>query len=741
MFSDTGQTLVDNPDFRQLVLKGIDPEFRKEVCVFPFPHFFITQHKETHVKTLSLTFSTPKQQLWIILSGAQDLRGKAPVGYYEELTTRAARDYGALPCAGEIEKDIPRTFPGHARFHGAGAQETVHALRRVLLAYSLRNESVGYCQSMNVLAAWLLLVLGDEEAAFWVLCAVAESACPRYYTPNMIGCQVDLRIFGDLLAAEAPRAAAAFAEHGLSLPVMTARWFLCLFVAVLPSATALRVWDAFFVHGTLVLFRVALAVIRALDARVAAAAGSSEALMALLQDGPRALFDHRALFRTVKHLAGVTYARIDALRAAHSAHVRAEMEALGQDRDLRALLRATHLRRADLDRLERKFGALHGLEPTAAGRPALGFAAFQELLAHALPAWPAEPRLLARLFRVLDQDADGLLSFRELMSGLSVLSAANPEDKLRLLFRIFDTDNDGLLARPDVCALLAQVRATATAGKEPQERQQQQQQQQQQSVEECADRLFANLGLAPATDRLTCEQLLQVIQLDPLVVESLSADLFDAATTTDSAEVGSSSISGSDTSADDSEMSAFARRRVVNRISMMLNCPAKLAPDEFYEAVDIAPSPRVSKQRPVSSSSLVLSPSPPLSPTQSPTPLPRGEEAPGADDSESTSTTSTDSEQGRVRRPVLHAPRGAQSQLRQPLLSPVDVDDDDCDIPPPWCTPPTATRGARPGSGTVVGSLSIAPVADEFADKAGTIGHEEFAPLWWCCCGGSWCCL
>ena len=28
----TGQTLVDNADFRQLVLKGIDPEYRKEVC-------------------------------------------------------------------------------------------------------------------------------------------------------------------------------------------------------------------------------------------------------------------------------------------------------------------------------------------------------------------------------------------------------------------------------------------------------------------------------------------------------------------------------------------------------------------------------------------------------------------------------------------------------------------------------------------------------------------------------------
>ena len=698
-------------------------------------------------------------QLWLVLSGARDLRAKAPAGYYEELTTRSARDYGALPCVGEIEKDIPRTFPGHARHGGAGAGAAEHALRRVLLAYSLRNASVGYCQSMNVLAAWLLLALADdEEAAFWVLCAVAENACPRYYTPNMVGCQVDMRIFGDLLAAEAPRVAAAFAAAGLSLPVMTTRWFLCLFVAVLPTATTLRVWDAFFVHGTLVLFRVALAVIRALEAPLAAAAGRADALMALLQDGPRALFDHRALFRAVKHLTGVTYARIDALRAAHSAHVRAEVAALRHDDDLRALLRTTHLGRADLDRLARKFASMPGLEPTATGSPALGFAQFQELLAQALPAWAPDARLLARVFRVLDQDADGLLSFRELMCGLAGLSSANTEDKLRLLFRIFDTDNDGRLARADVCALLAQVRASASGLLQQGQQQQGPQADTAETLEERADRLFTNLGLAPATDRLSFAQLLEVIQLDPLVVEALSADLFDAATTAATAPPEESSSRSNDGN-DDDDTTTAARRRVVNRISMMLNCPPQLAPDEFYEAVDIAPSPRGSKVRPVS----LCARSPAAQ---------GGEEAVaaavwGAGSSSSTSSSgSVSTEHSRratlcegvddvgaalvagavPRRPVLHAPRAARSALRQPLLAAVDVADDaaedDADAVP-WCTPPTGRSAPRPGSGTVVGSMSIAPVADELADKPGTIGHEEMAPRgalsWWCCWGG--CCL
>lgn len=37
----------------------------------------------------------------------------------------------------------------------------------VLVAYSMFNTEIGYCQGMNNLAAILLMYLGDEETAFW----------------------------------------------------------------------------------------------------------------------------------------------------------------------------------------------------------------------------------------------------------------------------------------------------------------------------------------------------------------------------------------------------------------------------------------------------------------------------------------------------------------------------------------------------------------------------------------------
>ena len=48
-------------------------------------------------------------------------------------------------------------------------QEGTEALRQVLRAYVMRNPGVGYCQSMNFVAAMLMIVIEDDELAFWCM--------------------------------------------------------------------------------------------------------------------------------------------------------------------------------------------------------------------------------------------------------------------------------------------------------------------------------------------------------------------------------------------------------------------------------------------------------------------------------------------------------------------------------------------------------------------------------------------
>ncbi|RVW20516.1 TBC1 domain family member 8B [Vitis vinifera] len=61
---------------------------------------------------------------------------------------------------GQIEKDLPRTFPGHPALDEDGR----NALRRLLTAYARHNPSVGYCQAMNFFAGLLLLLMPEENA-------------------------------------------------------------------------------------------------------------------------------------------------------------------------------------------------------------------------------------------------------------------------------------------------------------------------------------------------------------------------------------------------------------------------------------------------------------------------------------------------------------------------------------------------------------------------------------------------
>ena len=102
-----------------------------------------------------------------------------------------------------MEYDLPRTFPQHADFMPAGGggdgaparvdTPTLASLRRVLLAFAAYEPSVGYCQSLNFVAAMLILV-GGEEGGFWMLAAICANVIPDYHTHQMTGLRIDTQV-------------------------------------------------------------------------------------------------------------------------------------------------------------------------------------------------------------------------------------------------------------------------------------------------------------------------------------------------------------------------------------------------------------------------------------------------------------------------------------------------------------------------------------------------------------------
>lgn len=93
-----------------------------------------------------------------------------------------------------------------------------------------------------------------------------EGRCIEYYTRTLKGSQVDLRVLAQILALylassfcvfiiilippmQVPNLMTHFETLGLSLPLLTTRWFMCVFALVLPVDTALHIWDQVLVHA------------------------------------------------------------------------------------------------------------------------------------------------------------------------------------------------------------------------------------------------------------------------------------------------------------------------------------------------------------------------------------------------------------------------------------------------------------------------------------------------------------
>ncbi|GLE02639.1 hypothetical protein PINS_up011480 [Pythium insidiosum] len=239
-----------------------------------------------------------RPRVWSLLAHVAPYRARYPSGYYAELVARQETS----PSVGDIDKDIGRTYPEHAFFQSAqGKQE----LRNVLTAYSLHNPQIGYCQSMNFLAGIMVLFMLEEEA-FWLLCASLE---PEHaylpadnYAQSMVGTQTDQLVFRRLVAQELPALAARLEQSGIQIQLVTLHWFLCAFVCTLPTESALRVWDWFFLDGQRVLFVTAIGILKLAEPAVLSAATHSE-LHTIVRELGTDLHDEDALLAFLCRIA------------------------------------------------------------------------------------------------------------------------------------------------------------------------------------------------------------------------------------------------------------------------------------------------------------------------------------------------------------------------------------------------------------------------------------------------------
>ncbi|CAM2120047.1 TBC1 domain family member 8B isoform X1 [Caretta caretta] len=415
---------------------------------------------------------TLRGELWLLFSGAVNDMATNP-GYYTELVEKSL---GTCTLAtDEIERDLRRSLPEHPAFQ---SDTGISALRRVLTAYAYRNPKIGYCQAMNILTSVLLLYAKEEEA-FWLLVAVCERMLPDYFNRRIIGALVDQAVFEELIRDHLSQLTDYMTDMTFFSSVSLS-WFLTLFISVLPIESAVSVVDCFFYDGIKAILQLGLAVLDYNMDKLLTCKDDAEAVTVLNRffdsvtnkDSPlpqavqqasnlndtksyHPKVDITDLIRESNEKYGdIRYEDVESMRCRNRLYVIQTLEVTTKQNVLRVVSQDVKFSPSDLEELYELFKKEHFLSCYWSANspvlrhhdPSLPYLDQYRIdcqqfrvLYHLLSPWAHcanRDSLALWTFRLLDENSDCLINFKEFVCALDVMYNGSFTDKLKLLFKL-----------------------------------------------------------------------------------------------------------------------------------------------------------------------------------------------------------------------------------------------------------------------------------------------------------------
>ncbi len=221
---------------------------------------YASQNPKKFAKLLAA--GPPEQYRWAAWKAALRVSQLQVPGLYQELSSPARR--AACVYLPIIVQDRDRTFAEHIYSRVA--------LENVLAAYSVYDPEVGYCQGMNYVAGFLLIVSrSNEEETFWALAALMKRKVPadrlgldgvgRFYTENFPLIRVLQSLFDYILELENNDLKHHLSSVGLPNSIWLQQWISSLFLYSFPLSYCLRFWDALLACGISFLLPLSLVIV------------------------------------------------------------------------------------------------------------------------------------------------------------------------------------------------------------------------------------------------------------------------------------------------------------------------------------------------------------------------------------------------------------------------------------------------------------------------------------------------
>lgn len=178
----------------------------------------------------------------------------------------------------QIKKDIHRTLFDEAQFT---VEDRHNMLYKLLRAFACNDQEVGYCQGMNFIAGFLLVVSNfNEIESFYMMMALFSDTFSNhlgirgFYTERFPLLYFYLNLFDYYFNENLPALYMHFKSLDIPNEAWISKWIQTLYTICLPIKVTMRVWDCTLSYGLNFLIKFSISLLKFLESKLMAISDS-----------------------------------------------------------------------------------------------------------------------------------------------------------------------------------------------------------------------------------------------------------------------------------------------------------------------------------------------------------------------------------------------------------------------------------------------------------------------------------
>ena len=205
--------------------------------------------------------------IWKILLNFNKIKKKFN---YQKIKEEMENKPNDIPAKEIILLDVARTS------FTENKEENREKIANILKAISKESPNITYCQGMNYIASFLLMITNDEEETFYIFLALLfYTEYGNLFKDDLEKLKKYFYVFERLINILLPELYFYFKNNNINVNFFVSPWFITLFTCAYPYVQdmknpkiLLRIWDLFLFNGWKNIIKIGLSLIKHFESKL-----------------------------------------------------------------------------------------------------------------------------------------------------------------------------------------------------------------------------------------------------------------------------------------------------------------------------------------------------------------------------------------------------------------------------------------------------------------------------------------